>query len=78
MGISSVDRGMVVGECKFKNEKIDKVVYETLLRRSKVIPCKYPVVQYLLFSLGGFSEWVEEHVDRRNVALLTLDDLYTG
>lgn len=78
VGISSVDRGMVVGECKFKNEKIDKVVYETLLRRSKVIPCKYPVVQYLLFSLGGFSEWVEEHVDRRNVALLTLDDLYTG
>lgn len=76
VGISSVDRGVVVGECKFKNEKIDKTVYETLVRRSKVIPCKYPVVQYLLFSLGGYTDWIEENVDKKTVALFTLDDLY--
>jgi len=76
VGISTSDKGMVVGECKFKNEKMDKNVYETLVRRGKVIPCKYPVVQYLLFSLSGYTEWIEQNVDRRNVALLTLDDLF--
>ena len=76
VGISAVDRAVVVGECKFKNEKIDKNIYETLVRRSKVIPCKYPVVQYLLFSLSGYTDWVEENVDKKNVVLLTLDDLY--
>ncbi len=78
VGISTVDKGMVVGECKFKNEKIDKTIYETLVRRSKVIPCKFPVVQYLLFSLGGYTEWIEQNVDRRNVTLFTLDDLYNN
>ena len=76
VGISAVDRGVVVGECKFKNEKIDKEIYDTLVRRSKVIPSKYPVVQYLLFSLSGFSDWIEQNVDRDRVALFTLDDLY--
>ena len=77
VGISPFEKGMVVGECKFKNEKIDKSVYETLIRRSKVIPCKYPIVQYLLFSLSGYTEWVEQNVDVRTVRLLTLDDLYS-
>ena len=76
VGISTVDKGMIVGECKFKNEKMDKNVYEILVRRSKVIPCKYPVVQYLLFSLSGYTEWIEQNVDKRNVALLTLEDLF--
>lgn len=76
VGISAFEKGMVVGECKFKNEKIDKTVYETLVRRSKVIPCKYPIVQYLLFSLSGYTEWVEQNADKQTVVLLTLDDLY--
>lgn len=76
VGIAAVDKAMVVGECKFKNEKIDKNIYETLVRRSKAIPCKYPVVQYLLFSLSGYTEWVEQKVDRRTVALFSLDDLF--
>lgn len=75
VGISPSEKGMVVGECKFKNEPIDKKVYETLLRRSKVIPCKYPVVQYLLFSFGGYTEWYDG-VDKNLVSLYTLDDLY--
>lgn len=76
VGLSVSDRKMVVGECKFKNDKIDKNIYETLVRRAKAIPCKYPVTQYLLFSLSGYTEWIEQHVDRNSVVLLTLDDLY--
>ena len=77
VGISPFEKGMVVGECKFKNDKIDKIIYETLVRRSKVIHCKYPVVQYLLFSLGGYTEWVEQNVDKKMVVLYTLDNLYS-
>lgn len=76
VGISAPDRAMIVGECKFKNEKIDKNIYDTLIRRSKAIACKYPVVQYLLFSLSGYTEWVEQNVNSSNTQLLTLDDLY--
>lgn len=76
VGLSPSDKGMVVGECKFRNEKIDKSIYETLIRRSKAIPSKYPIVQYLLFSMGGFTEWFEDNIDKKIVALYTLDDLY--
>jgi len=30
-GISSIENTAVIGECKFKNEKIDKGIYETLI-----------------------------------------------
>lgn len=76
VGISTIDRSVVVGECKFKNEKMDKAIFETLVRRSKCIPSKYPVVQYLLFSLGGFTDWLLENTDKNIVKLLTLGDLY--
>lgn len=76
VGLSPSEKGMIVGECKFKNDKIDKSVYETLVRRSKVIPCNYPIVQYLLFSLGGFTEWYDRNIDKKMVTLYTLDDLY--
>ncbi len=76
VGLSPSDKGMVVGECMFRNEKIDKSIYETLIRRSKAIPSKYPIVQYLLFSMGGFTEWFEDNIDKKIVALYTLDDLY--
>lgn len=76
VGISSLERGMIVGECKFKNEKIDKSMYDTLVRRSKAIPCKYPVVQYLFFSLSGYTEWFEKNIDKNTVSLYTLEDLY--
>ena len=37
VALSEVDKKAVVGECKFKNEKIDKGIYDTLIRRSKLI-----------------------------------------
>ena len=75
VGLAPLEKAMVVGECKFKGEKLDKAVYETLVRRSRVIPSGYATVRFLLFSLGGFSEWFEkEKPDMVN--LYTLEDLY--
>ena len=75
VGISDIDKKAVIGECKFKNEKIDKGVYETLIRRGKVIAAQYKVSKYIFFSLSGYIEWVENLKDE-DFLLLTLDSLY--
>jgi len=75
VGISSVDNTAVIGECKFKNEKIDKGIYETLIGRAKLISGKYHVTRYLLFSLSGFTDWFVT-ADKTNMVLVTLDDMY--
>ena len=74
VGISSVDKTAVIGECKFKNDKIDKGIYETLVRRTKLISGNYSVNKYLLFSLSGYTKWFDKDIP--NTIKLTLDDLY--
>ena len=75
VAISALDKNVVIGECKFKNEKIDKSIYETLVRRGKVLEPKYKISKYIFFSLSGYTDWVETLSDK-NVLLLTLDSLY--
>lgn len=75
VGISSIDKTAVLGECKFKKEKIDKTVYDTLIRRSSVIYGRYRIVRYLFFSLSGYTDWFQTLPDD-NIMLFTLDDLY--
>ena len=75
VAVSSLDKKAVIGECKFKNEKIDKAVLETLQRRSSLISGKFKVEKYLLFSLRGFSKWFETE-NPKDTIMLTLEDLY--
>ena len=75
IALSEIEKKAVVGECKFKNEKIDKGIYETLVRRSHLISSKYQVVKYILFSLSGYTDWFDTLSDH-NVVLLSLNDLY--
>ena len=75
VGISSVDKTAVIGECKFKNEKIDKEIYETLLRRSKLLSGNYHVTKFLLFSLKGFTTWFDKE-NGQNIVKITVEDLY--
>ena len=75
VGLAPGEKAMVVGECKFKNEKIDKSIFETLQRRSKAIPTNFSVVQFLLFSLSGFSDWFATVLDNR-IMTITLDEMY--
>ncbi len=74
VAISDIDKKAIVGECKFKNEKIDKSIYDTLIQRSKLIT-KYKVSKYILFSLSGYTEWFK-NLNDHDVLLLTLDSLY--
>jgi AAA+ ATPase superfamily predicted ATPase len=75
VGISSVDGTAVCGECKFKNEKAGKEIYETLIRRSRLLSGNYTVTKYLLFSLAGFTSWFDT-ADTPNLRLITVRDLY--
>ena len=75
VAISEIDKKSIIGECKFKNEKIDKGIYETLVRRAKLIDSKYKISKYILFSLSGYTDWFES-LEEEDVLLLTLDSLY--
>lgn len=75
VAISEIDKKAVIGECKFKNEKIDKGIYETLILRGKLIAAKYKVSKYIFFSLSGYTDWFKDLKDE-DVLLLTLDSLY--
>ena len=63
---------LVIGECKFKNEKVDKDVFESFLEKSHYIKSKKPLL--CMFSLSGYTDYVKNHAD--DVLLLTLEDLY--
>lgn len=75
LAVSDTDKTAVVGECKFRNEKIDKTVYDTLLRRANLVAGKYRVTKYLFFSLTGYTDWIRDNANR-DVVLFTVDDLY--
>lgn len=75
VAISEIDKKSIIGECKFKNEKIDKGIYETLVRRAQLITSKYKISKYILFSLSGYTDWFES-LKEEDVLLLTLDSLY--
>jgi AAA+ ATPase superfamily predicted ATPase len=75
VALSEVDKTVLIGECKFTKAKIDKEIYETLVRRAALITGKYRLKNYLLFSLNGYSQWVSE-IDNDKLILITLEDMY--
>lgn len=76
VGLDDVKRLAVLGECKFKNELLDKKVFEQLRERNGLIDHKYRVVQYLLFSKSGFSDWILEHQMSEAIQTITLEQMY--
>jgi hypothetical protein len=62
----------IIGECKFKNEKIDKDTFECFLDKVRYINAKKPLV--CMFSLSGYTDYVKENAG--DVLLLTIDDLF--
>lgn len=75
VAVSELDKTVVVGECKFKNEKIDKGIYETLIRRAGQISGKYRVAKRVFFSLNGYTDWFDGLEDE-DAMFLSLEDLY--
>ena len=76
VGLDKSSKKAVLGECKYRNAPIDKKVYEDLQEKDGLIAKEYTVVQYILFSKSGFTEWVAEHCERDGVKLVELGDMY--
>ena len=76
VGIDDIAKQSVIGECKFKNEPIDKDVFDRLIERKGLIDRKYPEVQFLFFSLSGFSKWMLDNAGKSNSRLITLEEMY--
>lgn len=65
------------GECKWKNEKVDLNVLETLIERGNLFG--YRNKHYYLFSKSGFTKGCEEKaVELGNVSLVTYEDIVSA
>lgn len=76
VGIDPLEHKAVLGECKFRNEPMDKAIYEDLRQKYRLIDKKYHVVKYLYYSLNGFSDWIKENATKDDI-LFSLDDMYS-
>ncbi|MEE1516753.1 MAG: ATP-binding protein [Lachnospiraceae bacterium] len=64
----------IFAECKWRNEKVDLDILETLIGRSKLF--YYKKVHYYLFSKSGFTKGCIEKADEMgNVALISYEDI---
>lgn len=65
------------GECKWKNEKVDLHVLETLVARSCLF--HYKKTHFYLFAKSGFTKGcVDKAIEMGNVTLITYEDILKG
>lgn len=61
-------------ECKWRNERVDTDILETLVRRSKLF--RYTKVHYYLFSKSGFTKGcAEKAAESGNVTLVSYEEI---
>ncbi len=76
VGLDLMEHKAVLGECKYKNELLDKKIFDQLRERNGLIDHHYRVVQFLLFSKSGFSDWILEHQKDESIYPVTLEQMY--
>lgn len=73
---TSDSAGIIIAECKWRNEVTDASVLEQLIRKSALFD-RYDNTYYYLFSKVGFSASCTKLADELgNVHLITLDELF--
>ena len=61
-------------ECKWRNERVDSGVLETLIERSKLF--RYKKVHYYLFSKSGFTKECKEAAEQDGrVTLVSYEEM---
>lgn len=71
--VGKLDKDIVlIGECKFRNEKFDKSELDKFLRKVQALDAKDPTL--CIFSLAGFSDYVKEKSDR--ILLIDINKMY--
>lgn len=76
LGVDKDTNTALFAECKWKNEKIDVSVLDTLIYRSSLF--NYDKKYYYIFSKKGFTQGcINKAKAMANIELLTLDDMIT-
>lgn len=66
---------ILLGECKWRNQKIDTKVFDALRSKARIFPQENK--QYMLFSKSGFTEdLLNEPTDQPNIQLIDLEKMY--
>ena len=68
--LSSDGRDYVIGECKWRNEKLDLSVLEGLKEKANVFKKKRENTWYVLFSKSGFTDAVKEEAENHEDIIL--------
>lgn len=63
----------IVAECKWRNEKTDYDVVETLLLRAKLLPYKH--LYYYIFSKSGFTSKCTKLAKEQNIKLISYAEM---
>lgn len=78
LGISPRDQAMIVGECKWTQQKVGQDVLLALREKAKRLAAKNDYhYQLFLFSRSGFTEAVMEEAAKKQYRLVSLKDLFT-
>lgn len=76
VGLNPGNKQAIIGECKFRHEITDKKAYDSLVERHSLLHQNYRVVQYLLFSASGFSDWVIAESKQGTLRCISLEEMY--
>ena len=71
--VAANDDSAIVAECKWRKEKTDIDVVETLLMRAKLL--SYRQMYYYVFSKSGFTARCVQFAEEHNVILVSYADM---
>ncbi|SFQ24615.1 hypothetical protein SAMN02910358_01238 [Lachnospiraceae bacterium XBB1006] len=76
VAIDTMSNKAILGECKFTNSPVGKEVIDTFLSRKGLINHRYEEVMHVIFSVSGYTTWVQENAAGLGIELLGIKDLY--
>lgn len=76
VAVNPLQKKMLLGECKYRNEKTDIQTAKLLMERSSLFAEGFQK-SYVLFSKSGFDEEVTQMAGEWEMLLFTLADLYS-
>lgn len=73
IGLGVEDEDLLIGDCYWRNEKIDLPAAEQLVQRSKYFP--YTHKELVIFSKRGFTKQLKEFAGEKKILLISLAEM---
>lgn len=75
VGINAIEKRMILGECKYRTEKLSMETITKLEERSSLLPGHWQQ-NLILFSKSGFTNAAREYAKSNEIILVTLEEMY--